>query len=380
MKKIKSFNVIILSFILVILSFGSSFANTEFQEFEPLNFSESASAYDATTTVYNDELYVAFREDRQVRVKKYDGSNWVQIDNGSLNYDKSQETRSPSIVVYKNEIYVAWEESKARNNFQIRMKKYNGTNWVSVDNGCLNYDSRENANKPRLIVYDSNLYVMWGEWGTSEGFGYHVRMKKYNGTNWVSVDNGSLNEDKEGFSHLAKAIVYNNNLYITWSQDDKIKVKKYDGKNWTSVDNGTINYDAKKSATYPNLSVYNNKLYVVFREDGQLRVKKYDGTNWEQADKGSLNYTSSKMLSCASFVEYNNELYVVFEEDKQVRLKKYDGTSWIQADNGPLNYKPIKYDESSWAVGTIYKNELYFIWAEARSYGKGDLEMKKLIK
>jgi hypothetical protein len=145
--------------------------------------------------------------------EKNDGVEWVGVDGGSLNYDTSNYAQQAKIVVYKNEMYVIWQERNGSSIDQIRVKKYDGSKWFGVDNGYLNYDSSKEAFFPDSVVYNNELYVTWQE---KKGSHYQIRAKKYDGSKWVGVDNGYLNYDssKEAFS--PNSVVYNNELYVIW--------------------------------------------------------------------------------------------------------------------------------------------------------------------
>ncbi|MCT4507474.1 MAG: hypothetical protein N4A48_01725 [Tepidibacter sp.] len=307
------------------------------------------------------------------------------MDNGSLNYNSYKYGSEPRAVVYKNDLYVTWHEDDGSKD-QIRVKKYDGSNWVGVDNGSLNYNSSKHAGRSNAVVYKNELYVTWQE---GDEKNYQIRAKKYDGSKWIGVDNGSLNYNSSKNAQRSEAVVYKNELYVTWYEDNgdeyQIVSKKYDGSKWVGVDNGSLNYDSSKTASDPHAVVYKNELYVTWdEEDGrnyQIRVKKYDGSKWVGLDNGSLNYDSSKFASDSHAVVYKNELYVTWFEHNgntfQVRVKKYDGSKWVGVDNGSLNYDSSKFASDSHAVE--YRNELYIIWTEYNENNKPQIRVKKLV-
>ncbi|WFR62986.1 hypothetical protein P9222_00610 [Paenibacillus amylolyticus] len=67
-------------------------------------------------------------------------SGWSIIDgNGAtgINVNSAMRGEKPAIVEWNGEIYVAWRETiqSTPTVGQIRVKKFNGSNWVSVDGG-----------------------------------------------------------------------------------------------------------------------------------------------------------------------------------------------------------------------------------------------------
>jgi hypothetical protein len=359
-----------------------------------LNYDSSKIAEDPDAVVYKDDLYVIFQERNgsekyQMRVKKYNGSKWVGVDNGSLNYNTSKSAGYSSATVYNNELYVTWSEPNKSNINQIRAKKYDGSKWVEVGNESLNYDSSKYANHSSLTVYNDELYVTFYENNRSEN---QIRVKKYNGSKWIMVDDGSLNYNYSKSAYNPNLEVCNDELYATWKEDSnrgsiaQIRVKKYDGSKWIGIDNGSLNYDSSEYSYEPNVIAYNNELYVIWYELNasnihQIRAKKYDGSKWIKVGDGSLNYDSSKNANQLSSTVYNDELYVTWHEEHEndkchIRVKKYNGNKWVGIDNESLNYDSSKgaYDPST----IVYNNELYVTWVEANGNNAADIRMKKL--
>jgi hypothetical protein len=188
----------------------------------------------------------------------------------------------------------------------------------------------QSANTPVATVFNDALYITWYE---KIGTAYQTRVKKFDGTNWISADNNvGLNYNTTVSAVGAAPIVFNNELYIFWSESSKIRVKKFDGTNWVSADNNTgLNYDTTKSAATVCLTVFNNELYVLFSEQNgtayQVRARRLNGTIWESADNNSsLNYDTTKGVASITATPFNNELYIVWREasstSTRIRVKK----------------------------------------------------------
>ncbi|WFD12425.1 hypothetical protein [Tepidibacter hydrothermalis] len=193
--------------------------------------------------MYKNELYNIWREQApgissKIRVKKYDGTKWVEVDNGALNYDSSQDARQPNALVYNDELYFTWHEYKTNNIAQIRVKKYNGSKWVGVDNGSLNYDCKNGASAPVGAVLNDKLYVAWIEKQS-------VRMKYYDGSNWIYADVGPLSYDTSEYDGRPKIVAYNNEIYVTWYEYNgskcNIRMKKLVNKKDTGSEKSKPN-------------------------------------------------------------------------------------------------------------------------------------------
>lgn len=324
-----------------------------------------------TILEWNGEIYVAWKETipstptiSQIRVKKFNGSNWVSVDGGhptyGLNYDINRDVESPVLAVYDNALYLTWLERNASYTAQVRVKKYDGTSWTNAEGGNpagINENPSITALSPKLTAYKGELYAIWQE-------AAKIRAKKFNGTTWTSLDGGGtdgLNIAPGSGAGGPTMIVFGNDLYALWSERvsggfSTVRAKKYDGTNWTVADGGAgLNKVSWNNAISPSLSVMNDQLYVAWVEarggqystDDQIRVKKFDGTTWTNID-GDGEYGINVNIGLRAFevqlAGLNNELYAIWTENSnewvsgvpvfKIRVKKYDGNGWVLAENG----------------------------------------------
>lgn len=322
-------------------------------------------------TEWNGEIYVAWEETipstptiSQIRVKKFNGSNWVSVDGGhptyGLNYDVNRDVESPVLAVYDNALYLTWLERNASYTAQVRVKKYDGTSWTNAEGGNpagINENPSITALSPKLTAYKGELYAIWQE-------AAKIRAKKFNGTTWTSLDGSGtdgLNIAPGSGAGMPTMIVFGNDLYALWSERvsggfSTVRAKKYDGTNWTVADGGAgLNKVSWNNAISPSLSVMNDQLYVAWVEarggqystDDQIRVKKFDGTTWTNID-GDGEYGINVNIGLRAFevqlASLNNELYAIWTENSnewvsgvpvfKIRVKKYDGNGWVLAENG----------------------------------------------
>ncbi|WFD08722.1 hypothetical protein [Tepidibacter hydrothermalis] len=394
MKKIFRFKAIILTFLLVFINFSNIFAEIEkeshikFEEFPILNY-ENINNGVLQTEIYNNQLYVMWTESGkdqhyEIKIKKYDGTKWNEVDTNLLNNSITVGMMGIYLEVYNNELYVVWDEYDGIEDSKLRMKKYCNDRWIEVDPASLNdYNN--------IISWNNELYYIWEEY--DENNVIQLRVAKNNGTNllevdnasseFVEIDNGSLNYDTSKNAEFDKIEVFNNELYIIWDEyeikgwKDK-KIKKYNEGKWIEVDTSFSKNGADKKAI-----MYNNELYLMWAERNKnegrkIKVKKYDGIKWIDVDKGFLNYDSSKDAFFPEPIIYKGDLYVSWVEydkngNRQIRMKILNGNKLVQIGNGSLNYDSNKSSTfSKYAI--IYNNELYIIWDE-----DGDIRLKKLI-
>ncbi|WP_084224613.1 Ig-like domain-containing protein [Paenibacillus pectinilyticus] len=325
-------------------------------------------------------------------------SGWSMIDGGGvngLNVNAANRAEYPATAVWNGEVYVAWQEKVSATSKQIRVKKYNGTGWTSVDgpNG-LNMDPAKEGTRPTLVVSNGTLYLAWVESVTSS-YG-QIRVKKYNGTSWTSAEGSTtgLNVDATKDATFPALVDYNNALYASWAEQGKIFVKRYNGTEWTSVDGGTngINVDPAKGASFPALAVLGNDVIAVWTELSgsifQLRAKKYDGTSWTTIDGGTtgLNIATGKSAYYPTLSTVEGVLYLAWHEpatsttDDQIRVKKYDGNAWSSVDGGGTYGLNVSYAyRANYVKLAAANHNLYAVWSENTGLlGTGSIPVFKI--
>src|SRR3989339_673864 len=315
-----------------------------------------------------------------------------------LNKDVSRSAYEPSVVTYNNNLVTAWHEKNSSGISQIRVAKWDGTNWIFIDgdgaNG-LNKDVTKHAFSPIATVMGSYLLVAWRELNSSGV--PQIRVAKWDGTTWIFIDGGGadgLNKDVTKIvSQKISSIVLNGSFYLSWSEDNassvfQIRVAKWDGTNWTFIDGDGadgLNKNVNYIANYPQLATINNDLFITWYERNisdieQVRVAKWDGTNWIFIDgdgADGLNKDVTKIAVNPSIAVFNGNLINIWRERNlsdiyQVRVAKWDGTNWTFIDgNGAngINKSVLKYADQ--INIDIFGNNLVSSWRESDSQWVG---------
>jgi len=165
----------------------------------------------------------------QIRVKRYDGgTSWTSVDgddmNTGINMVSYYNGTKPSMAALDDFLVVIWEEAPVRStDSKIRAKKYDGTDWANAEgsstNGLNRYDGFQ-VREPALIAFNDEWYATWQEIKLSTII-YQIRVKKYNGTEWTFVDGGAndgLNKNV-GETAVDPAIAAGNNeLFVAWQE------------------------------------------------------------------------------------------------------------------------------------------------------------------
>lgn len=304
-----------------------------------LNVDASKPGIRPAMAEFDGQLYIAWTEKNaayidQVRIKKYNGTSWTSAEGGStagINADVSKNASIVNLAVYNDALYAAWSEAG-----QLLVKKYDGTAWTSVDGAVTN------AASPVMAVLGDDLIAVWFE---LVGSNYQIRAKKYDGTSWTAIDGGSpgLNIVGSKSATNPSVAVAGDALYVAWDEpigntDNQVRVKKYDGTSWSSVDGGGeygLNVNPAFRGNYVELTSVNNELYAVWQEHTgsgtvfKIRVKKYDGTVWTSAEGGlnGLIMDATKTAQYPAVTVLDETIYVSWQEKnsvvEQIRVASY---------------------------------------------------------
>lgn len=343
---------------------------------DKINKTESNIRY-LKSIVFQNKPYVAYSGTGSdgyldLFVKTLNGTQWELVGGSPVNVDMGfNHARENDLAVYNNELYVAWRDDN--NGVSIRVKKYNGNSWISVDEGGLFISSRS-VDNPTMVVYNNELYVFWYEWNDA---GRAIKGKKYNGGSWITLNGGANIVIGENFSpRPLSAITFNNELYLFYIYDANIynnttlllKVAKFDGISWTDPLNGvSLNIKTTSEATNVFAEIFNNELYIAWTENHTsenpyIVVKKFNGLNWSLVNS-QVNYTNN-FAGHLSLKVHNNKLYILFREKigsySLIFYRSFDGTTWSDNNQAISAITVNSFQNSMVSIN----NELYFFWIE----------------
>ncbi|WP_169503728.1 dockerin type I domain-containing protein [Paenibacillus lemnae] len=303
----------------------------------------------------------------------------------------------PSIVSWNNHLYAAWSEAKPYNfsselqGMEIRVMKWDGSQWSAADGGTgLNYYGHSNATNPSLAVYQGCLYAAWIE-GYPSLLGdqsiHQIIAKKNCGDEWVSTIEDYIPVIGSGRGKNPVLLVYDNALYVAWqgdsnqTQDQKVQVMKYDGNVWSSekldlrfFENGVVDR--------PRLAIYQNELYLTWSEEvpgiqSSSHIPVYKRTvnggevTWENVS-GNLGITNTTTSAGSSVLQaYNGLLYAVWRDNNPAQLKvsSFYGNTWGPVGSG--NLEKLEEDESQNPNLFVYNDKLFAVWNDQNSSGMG---------
>jgi hypothetical protein len=223
-------------------------------------------------------------ETYQVFCREWSGAAWSSIIGGSAinnEYDHYYRVRYIDLGFDQEKPIVIYAEDTDRDNgtnFDILVKKWNGSNWSYIGSNPL--DSSSYSYYPTVDADDSTgvVYATWSEYN---GSFYNIKAKKYEGGSWTALGS-ALSEDTSQHAYYPDIQINSGYPYVTWYESDSIinhvYLKKWDGASWSLLAQDTdygLNVNPLFSAYHPHL-IFNaaDVPYVTFIEtDGvQARV------------------------------------------------------------------------------------------------------------
>ncbi|KIA89901.1 T9SS type A sorting domain-containing protein [Kaistella jeonii] len=243
-----------------------------------------------------DQLYIAYVErdssfpNHRIKVKKFENNSWIDIVSPHSLISSPYRTVLSLDYNSSNELIIAYTAPNNSGDFQLFIKKYDGTSWKNVTysehfgglSNNLSMKVERNIN-PNIIyvALDSDITRLstptssWELIGTGKsleimnGILYSHRdnnLIKFNGQNWQNVGTSFVST----FNTQLRTI--GNKLFIVNLTNDKLSVLNYDGNNMSTV--GNTNFNAGKG-NYPSLVLSNNNKLVTVYNNSRGAYAKY---------------------------------------------------------------------------------------------------------
>ena len=242
-------------------------------------FSDTTVSCTSITIDKNGTPYVCYLDNPvsigcgTLMVKKYDGSNWVTVGNTTL---IAESVDYPSLAIDGSGIpYVSFTNGTIG---PATVYKYYDTSWVLV--GATAALSAGGTQYTSIAVSKSGVpYIVY----VDAVNGYAATAKKYNGSDWVYAGSGGFSLDE--VSNTSILTDTNGTPYVAYnpqSNDGKATVMRYNGSNWAIV--GSAGFSTGP-ADYLSMAMGRNRmLYVVYSDQGfsgsygPATVMKYDAS------------------------------------------------------------------------------------------------------
>jgi hypothetical protein len=290
--------------------------------------------------------YVTYQQSNgtvnQVFVKRLDGSSWGYVPGPGatpLNNNVSADALTPTIANVGGVLFVAWKEGSP---LQVRVKKFDGNNWVSVG-GALNADPAKGAGAAPPFIADIGgvPYVGWTEYGSGVEPPGQLFVKRFDGVNWVLVGTSGttpLNLDSTHDAYGASLADIGGVPYLQWHEGNapgwsaphQVHVARFNGSVWTPV-GGSANTDTTKNAIGAIHAVGGRPYLTLVQYSatgvGLLRLLRFDGSAWVPVGS-PLNLDPTKDADGLRLADVGGVPYdAVYESDaagRQVYVKRLE--------------------------------------------------------
>ncbi|MCW3070865.1 MAG: ancA 3 [Bacteroidetes bacterium] len=326
-------------------------------------FSNPYPDYIYTAVAPTGEPYIVYRDNSVIsaaRVKKFNGSNWVDV-GSSISEGNVMGT---TMAFDKNGTpYIAYTDWA--NNYKATVMKFDGTNWIAVGTagftpGAASFTSIaiDNNGIPYLAFRDQA--------GTNN---YKASVMKFDGATWVYVGSpgfSALGNGAQGAGYTSLAIDKHNTLYIAYSDFSngfKATVMKYDGTNWIYVGAGGF---SAGQANNTSIVIDSDGLpYVAYADranSGKATVMKFDGNGWQAVGQAGISPGAAEYTSLA--INTENHLYLAFEDfgnNQKATVMTFDGNNWIALgstgfSSGEVMYTSMAVDNTNGILYIAYED------------------------
>ncbi|MDQ4139557.1 MAG: Ig-like domain-containing protein, partial [Bacteroidota bacterium] len=273
-------------------------------------------------------------------VKKFNGSNWVNVGKAGFSAGQANKTR---IALDANGTPVVAYVDKVHGE-RATVMKFNGSSWEAVgvagfSPGAIDYPSLVlDANGNPLVAYmekagDTYLDIMNGQKAT---------VMKFNGSSWEIVGNAGFSAGR--ISSPSLALDANDTPFVAYldnANGNKATVKKFNGSNWETV--GVAGFSPEQ-APMTTMAIDNNGIpYVAFMDytfpsydkmNQMATVMKFDGRNWVTV--GEARFSAAGISTPSIVLDASGTPFVAYSDQAnggKTTVMKFNGTNWVYVGN-----------------------------------------------
>ncbi|MBS3053868.1 MAG: hypothetical protein J4469_05190, partial [Candidatus Aenigmarchaeota archaeon] len=151
-----------------------------------------------------------------MRAYRLSAGAWVQM-GGEIKAQTNDYTNYLAMAAIGTTPYVAMQEKSPNGNYQIYVKRWDGSAWVQ-DGGSLNIDpANGEAGRPALASDGTRLWLSWTEGLTAEKSKLYVR--SLSGSTWSTAE-GPLNVDAVNGPADSPALAVGGVPHVIWAEKD----------------------------------------------------------------------------------------------------------------------------------------------------------------
>ena len=219
---------------------------------------------------------------------------------------------------------------------KLTVKKFDGTNWVTVGNASFTVGTFSPSTFIReglVIEFDGNNvpYVAYTDAMNQS----KLTVYKLNGTIWELVGAAGLSQGAG--SYVSLDFTSTNIPYIAYADSSlsslggKIIVKRFNGISWITVGAAGIGPDNPQACCLRFDAMDVPHLGHGGGSNGW--VKKFNGFSW--IDVGAVPFTGS-LQEFRNFMEFGTDNFLYVVRKSPLSVLKFDGTNWITIGSSPI--------------------------------------------
>jgi hypothetical protein len=330
--------------------------------------------------------YVAWQDDANGNVEIYllfwDGSEWQELDgsaSGGGISNNAGTSRRPAIAMDEyNRPYVAWEDDSS-GNWQIYVKRWNGTSWQSLGptSGGGASNSAFSASMVSLSVSDLfwngdnvrwkyGIYIAYqGRIAANDPWDIYVKKFDEPSGKWEIEGDATLEggiSKSSGNSRAPSIFAFGDSPHVTWHDDtfgaNEVYYRFLAGTKW--VGTGGSQFADNISSTSLGDSI-NSKIVVILENDD---VKKYvawsddkngnqeiylkmwywsnNNKEWEEvggsASGGGISDNAGDSSQPALAIGKDRRPHIAWQDDSsgntEIYARYWNGSSWVEQETG----------------------------------------------
>ncbi len=306
----------------------------------------------------------------EIYVRRWNGTAWMEVGTGSasgrgISNNEGHSFYSSLAIAPDGTPYVAWQDDSSGND-DIYIRRWNGTAWVEVGVGSA---SGEGVSKSPIaalfpclaIAPDGTPYLAWMEFAPGDNWDIYIR--RWNGTAWVEVGTGSasgggISNNGGNSTYPSLAVDPSGMPYVAWADNSsgnvEIYVRRWNGTAWVEVGAGSASgggiSHSEGESSEPSMAIAPDGTPYVAWQDGdiwgrEIFIRRWNGTEWEEVGAGSasgggISQTDDSVSNSPSLaIASNGTPYVAWyewisSEDDEVYVRRWNGTAWVEVGTG----------------------------------------------
>ncbi|MCX6910683.1 MAG: Ig-like domain-containing protein, partial [Verrucomicrobia bacterium] len=304
-----------------------------------------------------------------IYVKRWNGSSWVELGSGSASGGgisaNSGQSSSPAIVIGADGYpVVAWGDATPGQS-EIYVKRWDGSAWVemgaaSASGGGISNTSA-NSYRPSLCLGPDNLPVVaWQEF--ISGSNYDIFIRKWNGSAWVEMGTGSASgggvSNNTGTSELpCLRRGADGNPVVAWDDSSRgnyeVYVRRWDGSAWAAISTGSASSGGVSNnngvSINTSLAIDGSGRPVVTWQDTlsgmtNIYVRRLESSAWVEmgtgsASGGGISNTSGYAERPCVAIGADGNPVIAWRDTSggsggDIYLRRWDGSSWVELPAG----------------------------------------------